>query len=802
MSTEYTKCEAVLNTKGKVCGLLVVLPKHYCEHHEYFDSFSEALIIDIKNNDGKAVICGIHRDWHNDINAVTGKAFAICNNCKVCKKNTRAITGCEWVQNFENKNKKTSKYKYIDGQVVKVEIARIKGYENFPKCTKTKEHGSLYCLEHQFVNSYTNDNKNDVSNCKYCNRIKLLVPHKNCCEACDKIIMDKNKKNRNVIQPENKCVAIIKGNQCRNGKVDGDYCQIHNFIEERNIFNNKMGVIMCELHNITVIDPNLTHSCNNCGISFVHGTSITINGDISNKCPYCILHLREYDSKRDRVGRDYKTYEAKPERKEARKKYKEENYELFTSYWIKARGEKILKLGVDEYHRQNNEYAKNRRLISPEKKDMANKLQSVNLKYKYGYYKRGAIDKGRIFELSYEECEKYFLGNCFYCNSEAIRGELLNGIDRLVNNIGYSLENCVTSCGLCNMMKGPYFNHIEFILACNHIMTHLGVIEGFYCPLVFRNSFSGFYLDYISSANKRGYDFKLTTEEFYSVISNNCYMCGKSNNNTHYNGIDRINNDIGYIFSNCKSCCTSCNFLKKNYNLHEALAKILSICMNYYDKPKIIKNIDGACSDIYNIKYVVNKVDHVEHVNNINHIDNVDYPNNNDDNGDDIFSDVKYLNELNILFDNSLNINQDNAQESINKYFDDAIDTLNNLQDELIANNDYTLKFNNFMTEQNINNEGKLPVSYNLKKAIEKRKIQHKIDKPINDEKLINSHTNSDIIEERIQKLVNKKTNKDIISEVINNDEQINYTTIMQNHKENTYNKLQEYLIIYKNNTQ
>jgi hypothetical protein len=44
-----------------------------------------------------------------------------------------------------------------------------------------------------------------------------------------------------------------------------------------------------------------------------------------------------------------------------------------------------------------------------------------------------------------------------------------------------------------------------------------------------------------------------------------CYLCGKEENETHKNGIDRFDNTKGYTEENIRSCCVSCNYMKKDY---------------------------------------------------------------------------------------------------------------------------------------------------------------------------------------------------------------------------------------------
>lgn len=70
------------------------------------------------------------------------------------------------------------------------------------------------------------------------------------------------------------------------------------------------------------------------------------------------------------------------------------------------------------------------------------------------------------------------------------------------------------------------------------------------------------YKMYISSAKRRNHNFTLTFEEFKILFESDCKYCGKEN----ANGVDRVNNQIGYIFNNCVSCCDMCNKMKWRHN--------------------------------------------------------------------------------------------------------------------------------------------------------------------------------------------------------------------------------------------
>ncbi len=78
-------------------------------------------------------------------------------------------------------------------------------------------------------------------------------------------------------------------------------------------------------------------------------------------------------------------------------------------------------------------------------------------------YKICAKKRGIDFNLSREESEILFSGDCYYCGQKPNRlseknrkmngNPLVNGIDRKDNNIGYTIENSVTCCKTCNYAK-------------------------------------------------------------------------------------------------------------------------------------------------------------------------------------------------------------------------------------------------------------------------------------------------------------------------------------------------------------
>jgi hypothetical protein len=145
-------------------------------------------------------------------------------------------------------------------------------------------------------------------------------------------------------------------------------------------------------------------------------------------------------------------------------------------------------------------------------------------------------------------------------------------------------------------MKGDELNNEQFINVCEHILTNLGIIKGNLYPDYFRNYTSCNYTKYKRQSGERNIEFSLSEIEFYNIIQNDCYLCGKIISGSHNNGIDRIDSNIGYFYNNCKSCCGTCNYLKNNYQLYNLLNKMLNIYNHHNNKQyeieqNIINNI-------------------------------------------------------------------------------------------------------------------------------------------------------------------------------------------------------------------
>lgn len=70
----------------------------------------------------------------------------------------------------------------------------------------------------------------------------------------------------------------------------------------------------------------------------------------------------------------------------------------------------------------------------------------------YAKYKNRANNKEFIFELSYQEFNQICESPCYLCGKENSSTHK-NGIDRIDNTKGYTLDNCKSCCGVCNKLK-------------------------------------------------------------------------------------------------------------------------------------------------------------------------------------------------------------------------------------------------------------------------------------------------------------------------------------------------------------
>lgn len=71
------------------------------------------------------------------------------------------------------------------------------------------------------------------------------------------------------------------------------------------------------------------------------------------------------------------------------------------------------------------------------------------------------------------------------------------------------------------------------------------------------------YQSYKTRSKKNNLDFELTEVQFANICVMDCHFCGKSTKDK-INGIDRLNNSLGYVIINVAPSCWPCNRGKSN----------------------------------------------------------------------------------------------------------------------------------------------------------------------------------------------------------------------------------------------
>lgn len=92
------------------------------------------------------------------------------------------------------------------------------------------------------------------------------------------------------------------------------------------------------------------------------------------------------------------------------------------------------------------------------------------------------------------------------------------------------------------------------------------------------------YNNYKYHAELRNLDFKLEFDEFLRLTQSNCHYCNQEPRQRTrgtqpfiYNGIDRVENSIGYFKTNVVSCCLTCNRAKNKMTYLEFISWIKKI---------------------------------------------------------------------------------------------------------------------------------------------------------------------------------------------------------------------------------
>lgn len=147
------------------------------------------------------------------------------------------------------------------------------------------------------------------------------------------------------------------------------------------------------------------------------------------------------------------------------------------------------------------------------------------------------------------------------------------------SNSGYRLANYMCSCG--NTIVAPIAkvnSGRKMSCGCLQRETRESFGEGRKLPKG-EAYLRGLYARYKKSAQRRGLVFDIEETLFRQIISLDCHYCGSRpslgfrvrqiNGVVPYNGLDRYDNNKGYLENNVVPCCVICNRIKTNMDVNE-----------------------------------------------------------------------------------------------------------------------------------------------------------------------------------------------------------------------------------------
>jgi len=353
------------------------------------------------------------------------------------------------------------------------------------------------------------------------------------------------------------------------------------------------------LENDLILHDRTTKFCTTCIKELPLDKFVGEKSGETKTCLDCRSNNKIHDTKRDKERRNElaRKNEAKPERKEVKKEWAENNYEKVA---LKTMNYRQRKMEEDQegYLANNAEQAKKWRENHQEKMLESNENKKNSKELQYNVYSRNANLKNLEFTISFEDYSNVVTKECHYC--ALIQEKGFNGIDRKDQSVGYIVDNCVSCCKMCNYMKGSTCDEV-FIKRVEHILTFQGKIQGNLYPECFANHKSALYCQYRFRALKKQLDFSITPDDYNLIIKKNCFMCGKKSDQQHQNGIDRMDNTKGYTLENINACCCECNLIKKDYIYEDIINKLFLI----YKKHDSINETNLAARE--NVKLTIDE---------------------------------------------------------------------------------------------------------------------------------------------------------------------------------------------------
>lgn len=157
-------------------------------------------------------------------------------------------------------------------------------------------------------------------------------------------------------------------------------------------------------------------------------------------------------------------------------------------------------------------------------------------------------------------------------------------ITGLVTRHGRTYYQCMCTCGAEKAVKCSHVTGGR-TRSCGCLsLERRRAQKGRVSPLIKPDSYSAkyrVYKSYEKHALERKHVFELSLEQFVTLAGQDCTYCGASPGNQTwarqsrvrfiYNGVDIVDNTVGYILTNCVPCCKLCNTAKSNLTKEQFL---------------------------------------------------------------------------------------------------------------------------------------------------------------------------------------------------------------------------------------
>ena len=161
-------------------------------------------------------------------------------------------------------------------------------------------------------------------------------------------------------------------------------------------------------------------------------------------------------------------------------------------------------------------------------------------------------------------------------------------------NIKKPRWNCICLCGGTQLALA---NHLKsgLVRSCGCLLTEwqkrVGKANSFISSkrrkpgVALRTIFKR----YKRNAENKALLFDLSLESFKNLVNQPCFYCGTLKSNTvsvsvevlEYNGVDRVQNNLGYTEDNCVACCCHCNWAKKGMSQEDFISMCKKVAARF-----------------------------------------------------------------------------------------------------------------------------------------------------------------------------------------------------------------------------